>query len=289
MSPTRKKTEEPALPGYEVNESATLSADKGRELTGAFICNITEASIAYTDNEAQYVRIKFTIPGRLNSQGTLITYELGSEIDSRRVYLTAGKGKNHQPLRTKAIFDAIFMLLNVSPELAEAEALRYNYQTKEEEMEMTPQLIQLIGKEIGVVIQQSFTRSRKLINAFTKEHFARNEHVTLKDDSEYLEAKNDPDCMWIEDIDAKPQPSFIFKRWFDPETGRTLSEIIDEKEPKKISKLLLRLQEADDSPKSLIALDEEIFNHLKDKFGDALDTSRIIPYSGIDVSSEPAF
>lgn len=288
---TSKKKEETATEefNYNYDAEAAIEADKGRELTGPFECTIAEAVVDKTKNDAMFISLKVTIDGRTNQEGNLVKYSLGSNIDERRIYLTSGKAKGCSPIKSKAIMDAIFELTGAKPTTGLADAQRYDFDEEGWVTEQKMQFTDLLGKSVGVIIQQDYVYGNKLINGYTKEEFPRNSDLTVEEDIVYQDAKKDPECIWVQNKDSKYKNVFIFVRWFNVATGQTLSEIKNEKEPAKIVKLVNKLYEADSTPMDKMALDKFVIDAMKKKFGKKYDPEKMETYSGVDVDGDAPF
>jgi len=263
--------------GYDAN--AAVAADKGNGLTGPFECEIVEFVIDSTPSGAQYVSLKVTIPGRTNDEGLPIKYNLGSDIDGKRIYILSGNAKGNKPLRSKNILDAIFELTDSTPETGMADVDVWDFDNDCWITEQKRQFINVLGKKIGVVIEQGYEYKQMLINGYSKEVITRNPELTFEEDLYYKEALIDPEYLFIQNKDSKYKSVFTFKRWYNLDTGQTLSELKEDKEPTRIAKLITKLKEADSTPMTDKELDIFVVAAMKKKLGSKYDDEKMDNFS----------
>ena len=209
------------------NIKSAVQADvTGTGVSGKYIVTIAQASLKQTDNGSVLLTLAFQMPnGKIYNQ------------EPRQIMKPDGTDGYYAPkLRT------LFGITRARDTIGTTTIMGGDFvdgNFVEHEVEV-PSYVDLIGKQVGVVLffYQKYPNSLG-INGYTGVPIPSKQ----EDPAGYEAAKNEATTVWMPNYQKEPQPTFEFTLFFDPVTGKTFSEMLDDNliVPKAVDEELKRI------------------------------------------------
>jgi len=243
--------------------------------TGKHIVTIKQASVSYTGNGAAKIQI-------------VLESEAGKTWKLPEQFLTSGQDKDFAPLHYKKVVSNMLILTNSSGTVSDGKikVTRFVDGKPIDAEEIVDSYNDLVGKKIGVVMKyyQAYPESLA-INGYTNRPIPER----LSDKQGYEAAKSLPTTIWMPNYEKDAKPVFDVVMYFDPSTGKTLSELQDDEcdEPTKVNEALEKLKKHDPAPRKLDnakwdALRIKKLQYNLGRNGMEYDASKFIASQGID-------
>jgi hypothetical protein len=191
----------------EVLKSA-MSAEKGGGVSGKYIAAIKENIITESANGSVFIELVFEMPNgkTYRQERKHIAYPDGKEgfyvPMLRSLFAVTGQKDKLGTIKHKTI------------DFVDGEAV--------ETEEKADSYVELNGKKVGVVLYHYQRYPDRLgINGYTGVPIPKK----MEDEEGYNQTKDNPATIWMPNYESEPKPVFEFVQFFDPQSGKTLSEL----------------------------------------------------------------